>query len=111
MRRPRGKRGPDAQPGLPPGVRGCGTYDEETGLYEWYEGAEGFGGDGPTWPNILRAWNLVEADLHDVYQIDVEEPGLLASRSWRWLRVRIIGLLTTESRLKRHFAPPADDKQ
>ncbi|WP_269137956.1 hypothetical protein [Streptomyces antimycoticus] len=36
-------------------------------------------------------------------------PGFLRERSWRWLRIRILGLLSADSRLARHFAPP-DDK-
>jgi hypothetical protein len=44
--------------------------------------------------------------LHEVYGIDLSAPGLLRERSWRWLRVRILGLLSTEGRLSRHFAPP-----
>jgi len=36
---------------------------------------------------------LIERDLHDVYGIDVGDPVLMSSRSWRWLRVRILGLL------------------
>ncbi|WP_268240581.1 hypothetical protein [Streptomyces camponoticapitis] len=33
-------------------------------------------------------------------------PGLLRERSWRWLKVRIYGLLSAETRLNRHFTPP-----
>lgn len=36
----------------------------------------------------------MEADLHDVYGIDLDDPQLLAGRSWPWLRLRIRGLLT-----------------
>lgn len=42
----------------------------------------------------MRRWSLVEADLHDRYGIDLDEPGLLERRSWRWLRVRVEQLLT-----------------
>ncbi|MEV5537459.1 hypothetical protein AB0L13_11415 [Saccharopolyspora shandongensis] len=48
---------------------------------------------------------MIEADLHEVYGIDVEA-GILRARSWRWLRTRIIGLLSCESRLARALAPP-----
>ncbi|MFJ6061595.1 hypothetical protein ACIQHU_01000 [Streptomyces tendae] len=34
--------------------------------------------------------------------------GILQRRSWRWLQVRVIGLLSTESRLQRHFNPPEE---
>ncbi|MEU8950894.1 hypothetical protein [Streptomyces sp. NPDC048489] len=60
------------------------------------------------WSQILDEWPLVEADLHEVYGIDVGAPGLLESRSWRWLRMRILGLLSADSRLQRHFSPPDD---
>jgi len=40
------------------------------------------------------------------YRIDVEEPGLLDVRSARWLRVRILGLLSVESRLRLELFPP-----
>ncbi|RLU85936.1 hypothetical protein CTZ27_26335 [Streptomyces griseocarneus] len=61
-----------------------------------------------TWAQILEAWPLVEADLHEVYGIDVGAPGLLRGRSWRWLRLRILGLLSAESRLARALTPPPD---
>ena len=61
-----------------------------------------------TWERLLQQWPLIEADLHEVYGIDVEDGNLLRRRSWRWLRTRVIGLLSAESRLHRHFAPPPD---
>lgn len=67
-----------------------------------------------SWSQILDEWPLVEADLHEIYGLDVGTPGLLAARSWRWLRVRILGLLSADSRLSRlnnphpsHRAPRA----
>ncbi|WP_439676003.1 hypothetical protein [Embleya sp. MST-111070] len=52
---------------------------------------------------------LVETDLHEHYGVDVGEPGLLRARSWRWMRVRILGLLSIEaSRLARLLNPPDD---
>ncbi|MCB5167993.1 hypothetical protein LG634_24595 [Streptomyces bambusae] len=44
--------------------------------------------------------------MHETYGIDLDTPGLLRARSWRWLRLRILGLLSSETRLSRHFAPP-----
>jgi hypothetical protein len=35
----------------------------------------------------------------------VGDRALLRARSWRWLHTRILGLLSTESRLRRRFAP------
>jgi hypothetical protein len=59
-----------------------------------------------TWPQILTEWPLVEADLHETYGVDVGDRRLLRARSWRWLRVRVLGLLSApDSRLARHFAP------
>lgn len=49
---------------------------------------------------------MIEADLHEHYRIDLDEPGLLDSRSWRWLRTRVLGLFSVESRTARAFAPP-----
>ncbi|KAA6224056.1 hypothetical protein CP973_00305 [Streptomyces albofaciens JCM 4342] len=61
-----------------------------------------------TWRRILDEWPLVEADLHEVYGIDLGAPGILRARSWRWLRLRILGLLSAESRLARTLAPSQD---
>ncbi|KOX16575.1 hypothetical protein ADL06_33285 [Streptomyces sp. NRRL F-6491] len=61
-----------------------------------------------TWARILDDWPIVEADLHETYGLDLGTPGLLQSRSWRWLRVRVLGLLSTETRLARLLNPPPD---
>lgn len=42
---------------------------------------------------MLEQWAAVETDLHAVYGIDMDTPGLLDTRTWRWLRTRIVGLL------------------
>lgn len=57
---------------------------------------------------ILGEWGLIEADLHERYGIDVEDDNLLSRRSWRWLRVRISGLLAVESRLHNKLNPPKE---
>lgn len=49
---------------------------------------------GPTWRDLLEHWQLVEADLHQQYGLDVEDAQLLAARPWRWLRVRVVQLLS-----------------
>ncbi|MFD4880008.1 hypothetical protein ACFWOB_42520 [Streptomyces sp. NPDC058420] len=64
-----------------------------------------------TWAQLLDEWPLVEADLHEVYGVDVGAPGLLDERSWRWLRVRIFGLLSADSRIQRLFNPPPEPKK
>ncbi|MCX5362874.1 hypothetical protein OG864_29690 [Streptomyces sp. NBC_00124] len=60
------------------------------------------------WSRILDEWPLVEADLHEVYGVDVGAPGLLDERSWRWLRLRILGLLSADSRIQRLLFPPPE---
>lgn len=57
--------------------------------------------DGPSvgWDDILAHWDLVLVDLHDVFGADWDDPRLV--RSWPWWRDRIIGLLSTDSRLAR----------
>lgn len=105
---PRGRRGllergRDTGPGSagresgePPG----GPIDPATGLREWYDPhRQGSGdGEGRSWAEIFERWSLVEADLHELYGIDVES-GILRTRSWRWLRTRIAGLLTAAAAL------------
>lgn len=46
-----------------------------------------------------------------MYGIDIDDPQVRTGRSWRWLRLRILGLLSTDSRTSRHFAPPAKGGQ
>ncbi|MEU8195230.1 hypothetical protein AB0C10_15765 [Microbispora amethystogenes] len=48
---------------------------------------------------------MIEADFQSHYGIDLGTPGLLISRSWRWLRTRILGLLSADTRTARQFAP------
>jgi hypothetical protein len=51
-----------------------------------------------TWHDILDAWTAVELDFQDrtIYGIDLES-GILRDRSWRWLQMRILGLISTPS--------------
>jgi hypothetical protein len=48
--------------------------------------------------------------MQERYGIDLGEPGLLEHRSARWLRVRILGLLSVESRLRFALYPPKDEE-
>lgn len=73
------------------GLQGFGEYDPVTGLHEWYYDPAAEAGSGVTWPALLERWALVEADLHDRYGVDCDR---LDGRTWRWLRARIVGLLT-----------------
>lgn len=47
----------------------------------------------------------MECDLHDLYGIDVWDEQLMAARPWPWLRVRILGLLSAETRVARVLLP------
>jgi len=88
-----------------PDPYGRGEFDPETGLSEWYDYPEGHAETGGlTWAKILTHWNLIEADLQDA-GIDIDS-GILKRRTWRWLAVRISGLLSVESRLQRKLFPP-----
>lgn len=40
-----------------------------------------------------------------MYGIDVDTPGLLRQRTWRWLQARIVGLLSADTRIARALAP------
>jgi hypothetical protein len=54
---------------------------------------------------------MVELDFHEIYSIDLAEPGLLAARSWRWLFIRLVGLISTESRIQRALNPTPEQKK
>jgi hypothetical protein len=58
-----------------------------------------------SWADLLERWALVEADLHDVYGVDMEDHALLERRTWRWLRVRVLGLLRADTRIVRALTP------
>jgi hypothetical protein len=47
--------------------------------------------------------------MNEHYGIDLSRPGLLDARSGRWLRVRIVGLLSVDSRLHRVLYPAKTD--
>ena len=44
------------------------------------------------------------------YGIDLSAPGLLQQCSGRWLKVRILGLLSVDSRLHGALFPPEEEK-
>lgn len=116
-RRPPGSPGP-GEPGPtqsggqdPWQAYGGGERDPHSGLYEWYEPpeAEKATQTGPpiTWHDLVSRWWLVEADLQDT-GVDIEDKRLMRLRSWRWLEVRILGLLHADTRIARALA---DDRQ
>lgn len=43
------------------------------------------------------------------YHVDLAEAGLLERRSARWLRVRILGLFSVESRLRFKLYPSKEE--
>lgn len=49
--------------------------------------------------------DLIDADLHAEYGIDTAS-GILDDRTWKWFRVRVLGLLNCESRIQRKLTPP-----
>ena len=46
--------------------------------------------------------------MQEHYHIDLSDAGLLDRRTGRWLQVRILGLLSIDSRLRRLVYPPKD---
>jgi len=95
-----GTTGPE--PGYTPSG---GETDPVTGLSR-FEDIPGEQGDGRSWSQILEQWNLIEADMQEYYHIDLAEPGLLKSKTGRWLRIRILGLLTEGTRTHAALWPP-----
>jgi hypothetical protein len=64
----------------------------------------------------MQRWELLELDFQEVYGLDLVngDSDLMRRRSWRWFRVRVLGLLSTESRLQRVLnpqSPPETGKQ
>lgn len=60
------------------------------------------------WSEILTEWTSIELDFQDagIYGIDLES-GILDRRSWRWLSLRIAGLISSpSSRLHRALTKP-----
>lgn len=51
-----------------------------------------------TFGDIFTHWNAAELDLHEVFGVDVES-GILSHRSWRWLKIRLLDLLGSPTRL------------
>lgn len=92
-----GKRpGPDEQADAP--LQGTGDVEPTSGLPRFVDDPRATQARPALgWPELLTHWDALEADLAE-RGVDLEDPVLMSSRSWRWLRVRILGLLT---------APPA----
>jgi hypothetical protein len=54
---------------------------------------------------VLERWALIECDLHDTYGIDLGDETVMTGRTWPWLRMRILGLLSADTRLARALMP------
>lgn len=54
-------------------------------------------------------WGMVEADFQREYGVDLSQPGLLRSRSWRWFTVRLAGL--SPEAMTRHHMTQEHKKQ
>lgn len=92
-----------------PNPAGRGEYDPETGISEFYDEEEE--GAGLTLTDLWRHRDLIEADFHQCYGVDVDLAApdaspVLVGRSWRWFLVRLRGLLALpETRLCLAVAP------
>ena len=87
--------------------QGYGEVSPVSGLARFYDfSAEE--SQAVTWFDILEEWELIEADMHEHYHIDLAEPGLLTARSGRWFRTRVRGLFGIQSRLRFKFYPPKE---
>lgn len=73
------------------------------GIYEWYELPDE--GSSLTLDDLLEQEDLLILDFQEVYGIALEEADHL---TWWQFRRRVIGLMSTESRISRHFARAAE---
>jgi len=79
------------------GASGLKRYEEEPDAAEAAQ---------LTWWEILSRWQLVQLDMHQTYGIDMGDRDLLRSRSWPWLRLRVVGLVSEPgTRLQRALRP------
>lgn len=49
--------------------------------------------------------------MQEVYGIDLGDAEMLRARTWRWLFVRMVGLLSTECRVQRVLNPTDEQKK
>ena len=95
-RQPRASRDVLGEPGKSAAGSAGPEAEEEvgpSGLPRWVDEPVAAVASGPSWLSILTHWPAVEADLQEIYGIDVEDDALMRSHSWRWLAVRVRGLL------------------
>lgn len=55
---------------------------------------------GIVWDDIWEHFAAIETDFHEIYGVDFGS-GILNERDWRWLKIRVSGLLSRDSRLAR----------
>lgn len=60
---------------------------------------------------MLEEWNKIENDFQQHYGVDLTDPLVRRRRSWRWFKVRLIGLLQIESRIQAQFNPSPEQKK
>lgn len=104
-----GSGSPLDDPALDP--RGRGTFDPDTGLWDWYEGEEGDteeSGDPIPWPELLARWDRIVPDFASEYGIDLHRE--FQSMPWVRFRYLVFGLLSADTRLSRYFRRD-DDKR
>lgn len=83
---------------------GCGEYHPETDLWDWYEDVPDVAHGGArrlSWTELFDQWALIEGAFAEVFHLDLEDE--LHRRTWRWFRVRLNHLISTDSALSRHF--------
>lgn len=78
------------------GDPGGGAWVAEWGTRLWWNDSDET--SGLTWERILAHWEALEADFQETYNLDLDS-GVLDTRTWRWFRVRVVGLLHRNNRL------------
>lgn len=58
-----------------------------------------------TWLEVLSHWDVLEADLHHFFGIDLGS-DIVRQRDWRWFTVRVGWLFGVDSGLNRALRPP-----
>lgn len=76
------------------------------GLRWWFEEGQGPAeGVDLSLGNLLSRWDAIETDFHHFYGCDFGD-GVLARRTWRWFRVRMVRLLADDTQLARAVKMP-----
>lgn len=81
---------------------GVGHQDPETGLFESYDVPEAVTSPGVSVLDLVGEWPLLVADFATEYGIRIETAR---GMSWIEFHALLSGLLSTDSRLRRRFAP------